>query len=145
MPSKVAVSNTFGLRAIVFNNAIATITFTNGTCTSPLSIIFNKNVKTEPQATTAACKAQQVTLKPGEQSGILSPNMSGVAYRATAPETTNASMTFKYGFETATNKLLWVVVFRDFSHSLFCLVLKNLLLLVLLLPPRHLLLQSQVH
>src|SRR5689334_8293049 len=50
VPSKVAVSNTFGLRGIVFNNSTATITFANGTCTSPLSITFNKNVITEPQA-----------------------------------------------------------------------------------------------
>jgi hypothetical protein len=57
IPSKVAVGNTFGLRGIVFNNSTATITFGNGTCTSPLSIIFNKNVMMEPQATTASCSA----------------------------------------------------------------------------------------
>jgi hypothetical protein len=33
---------------------------------------------TEPQTATAPCKAQQVTLKPGGQSPILSPNLSGV-------------------------------------------------------------------
>jgi hypothetical protein len=104
VPSKVAVGNTFGLRGIVFNNSTATITFSNGTCTSPLSITFNKNVMTEPQATTASCKAQQVTLKPGRQSPILSPNLSGIIYRATAPGMTNATMTFKYGAVTATSK-----------------------------------------
>src|SRR5438309_5110765 len=104
VPSKVAVGNTFGLRGIVFNNSTTTITFGNGTCTSPLSITFNKNVMTEPQATTASCKAQQVTLKPGGQSHILSPNLSGIIYRATAPGVTNATMTFKYGAVTATSK-----------------------------------------
>ncbi len=104
VPSKVAVSNTFGFRGIVFNNSTETITFANGTCTSPLSITFNKNVITEPQATTASCKAQQVTLKPGGQSPILSPNLSGLIYRATAPGMTNATMTFKYGAVTATSK-----------------------------------------
>jgi len=104
VPSKVAIGNTFGLRGIVFNNSTATITFGNGTCTSPLSITFNKNVITEPQATTASCKAQQVTLKPGGQSHILSPNLSGIIYRATAPGVTNATMTFKYGAVTATSK-----------------------------------------
>ncbi|PWU80187.1 MAG: hypothetical protein DLM72_13505 [Candidatus Nitrosopolaris wilkensis] len=104
IPSKVAVGNTFGLRGIVLNNSTATITFANGTCTSPISITFNKNVMTEPQATTASCKAQQVTLKPGEQSPILSPNLSGITYRATAPGVTNATMTFKYGAITATSK-----------------------------------------
>jgi hypothetical protein len=59
---------------------------------------------TEPQATTASCKAQQVTLKPGEQSHIPSPNLSGIIYRATAPGMTNATMTFKYGAVTATSK-----------------------------------------
>ena len=104
MPSKVAVGNTFGLRGIVFNNSTATITFGNGTCTSPLSITFNKNAMTEPQATTASCKAQQVTLKPGGQSHILSPNLSGVIYRATAPGMTNATISFKYGTITAASK-----------------------------------------
>jgi len=104
VPSKVAVGNTFGLRGIVFNNSTATITFSNGTCTSPLSITFNKNVTTEPQASTASCKAQQVTLKPGGQSHILSANLSGIIYRATAPGMTNATMTFKYGALTATSK-----------------------------------------
>jgi hypothetical protein len=89
IPSKVAVGNTFSLRGIVFNNSTATITFGNGTCTSPLSITFNKNVMIQPQATTASCKPQQVTLKPGGQSHILSPNLSGVIYRATAPGMTN--------------------------------------------------------
>jgi hypothetical protein len=104
VPSKVAVGNTFGLRGVVFNNSTATITFGNGTCTSPLSITFNKNVMIQPQATTASCKAQQVTLKPGGQSPILSPNLSGIIYRATAPGMTNATMTFKYGALTATSK-----------------------------------------
>jgi hypothetical protein len=104
IPSKVAVGNTFGLRGIVFNNSTATITFANGTCTAPLSITFNKNVMTVPQPTPASCKAQQVTLKPGEQSPILSPNLSGITYRATAPGMTNATMTFKYGVTTATSK-----------------------------------------
>lgn len=104
VPSKVAVSNTFGFRGIVFNNSTATITFDNGTCTSPLSITFNKNVITVPQTTTASCKAQQVTLKPGGQSHILSPNLSGIIYRATAPGMTNATMTFKYGAVTGTSK-----------------------------------------
>jgi len=103
-PSKVAVGNTFGLRAIVFNNSTATISFANGTCTSPLSITFNKNVMTEPQATTASCKTQQVTLKPGAQSPISSPNLSGITYRATAPGITNASMIFKYGGGPASSK-----------------------------------------
>jgi len=104
VPSKVAVSNIFGFRGIVFNNSTATITFANGTCTSPLYITFNKNVMTEPQATTASCKAQQVTLKPRGQSHIPSPNLSGLIYRATAPGMTNATVTFKYGAVTATSK-----------------------------------------
>jgi len=104
IPSKVALGNTFGLRGIVFNNSTATITFANGTCTSPLSITFNKNIMIRPQATTASCKAQVVTLKPGEQSPIPSPNLSGITYRATTPGMTNARITFKYGAVTATSK-----------------------------------------
>jgi hypothetical protein len=105
VPSKVVVGTTFGLKGVVFNNSTtATITFANGTCSSPLSITFNKNVLTEPQAATAPCKAQQVTLKPGEQSFILSPNLSGSIYRATAPGITNATMTLKYGAVIGTGK-----------------------------------------
>lgn len=58
----------------------------------------------QPQATTATCKAQQVTLKLGEQSHVRSPNLLGLTYRATAPGITNATMTFKYGALTATSK-----------------------------------------
>jgi hypothetical protein len=43
-------------------------------------------------------------LKPGGQSPILTPNLSGITYRATAPGMTNATMTFKYGALTATSK-----------------------------------------
>jgi len=104
VPSKVAVGSTFGFRGIVFNNSTATITFSNGTCTAPLSITFNKNVMSEPQTTTGTCKTQEVTLKRGEQSHILSPNLSGITYRATSPGLTNATMTFKYGATTTTSK-----------------------------------------
>ena len=104
IPSKVAVGNTFSLLGIVFNNSTTTIIFANGTCSSPISITFNRNVMTVPQAATASCKAQQVTLKPGEQSHILSPNLSGITYRATSPGMTNATMIFKYGAVTSASK-----------------------------------------
>jgi len=109
IPSKIAVGNRFSIGVTVFNNSSATITFANGTCTSspsPLSITFNRNAMIESQASAAAtpCKAQQVTLKPGEQSPVLSPNLSGIAYRATASGMTNATMTFKYGVEATTGK-----------------------------------------
>jgi hypothetical protein len=104
VPSKVAVGSTFGFRGIVFNNSTATITFSNGTCTAPLSITFNKNVVTEPQTATGTCKPQEVTLKPGEQSPILSPNLSGITYRATSPGSTNATMIFKYEATPTTSK-----------------------------------------
>lgn len=105
-PSIVASGSTFSIRAIAFNNSTATITFANGTCASPLSITFNKNVMIEPQPAAASCKAapQSITLKPGEQSPVLSPNLSGIAYRATAPGMTNATITFKYGVEAITGK-----------------------------------------
>jgi peptidoglycan/xylan/chitin deacetylase (PgdA/CDA1 family) len=105
-PSVVAVGKRFNLQGIVYNNSSATITFANGTCSpSPLSIKFNGKVMTEPQAAAAApCKAQQVTLKHGEQSAVLIPNISGISYVATAPGITNATMGFKYGDETATSK-----------------------------------------
>ncbi len=106
IPSTVTVGNAFKLQGIVFNNSSATIILDNGTCTaSPLSITFNANVVTELKAETAAsCKSQQVPLMPGEQSGIQAPNTSGMAYKATNPGMTNATMTFKYGVETARSK-----------------------------------------
>lgn len=104
VPSKVAVGSTFNLRGIVYNNSTTTITFANGTCTSPLSITFNKNVMTEPKPIPTTCKAQEVILNPGRQSPILSPNLSGITYRATAPGATNATMTFKYSAVIPTSK-----------------------------------------
>jgi peptidoglycan/xylan/chitin deacetylase (PgdA/CDA1 family) len=105
-PSSVAVGNKFSIRDTSFNNSSATITFTNGTCTSPLSITFNKTVMIENQAAAAPCKAppQQVILTSGEQSAILSPTLSGMAYKATTPGTTNATISFNYGVETPTGK-----------------------------------------
>jgi hypothetical protein len=104
IPSKVAVGNTFSVGGSVLNNSSATITFANGTCAaSPLSIKFNKNVVPESRSA-ASCKAQLATLKPGERSQIIQPNLSGITYRATAPGMTNASMIFKYAVETPTSK-----------------------------------------
>ncbi len=69
-----------------------------------LSITFDKNVVPETQATTASCKAQLVTLKPGEHSQIITPNLLGITYRATAAGTTNATIIFKYAVEIPTSK-----------------------------------------
>jgi len=104
VPSKVAVGSTFGLRGVVVNNSTATITFANGTCTSPLSVTFNKNALNEPQTTTSSCKAQQLTLKPGSQLPILISKLSGNIFRATSPGTTNASLIFKYGVVSPASK-----------------------------------------
>jgi hypothetical protein len=104
IPSKITVGNRFNIGVTVFNNSSSTITFTNGTCISPpspLSVTFNGNsmIESQPSAAGTPCKAQQVTLTPGEHSQI-----SGITYAATAPGTTNATMIFKYGVETATSK-----------------------------------------
>ncbi|MFZ0896233.1 MAG: hypothetical protein WAZ77_17175 [Candidatus Nitrosopolaris sp.] len=105
IPSKVAVGKTFSLGALVFNNSSATITFANGTCApSPLSITFNKNAVPETQAAAASCQAQQATLKPREHSQIITPNLLGIRYRATAPGMTNATIIFKYAVEIPTSK-----------------------------------------
>ena len=102
---RVYVGSTFSLRGIVVNNSTATISFANGTCASPLTITFNKNVVVEPHATTAVCKAQRALLKPGEKSSILSPNLSGIVYRAKAPGMTNATIIFKYEALLSTSNL----------------------------------------
>lgn len=106
IPSKVAAGTTFSLGALVLNNSTATITFANGTCArSPLSVTFDKNVVPISQSVaSASCKALQATLQPGERSQIISSNLSGMAYRATAPGMTNASIIFKYGVEIPTSK-----------------------------------------
>lgn len=105
IPSKVIVGNTFSVGGSVLNNSSATITFANGTCgASPLSIKFNKNVVPESRSAATSCKAQLATLKPGERSQIIQPNLSGLIYRATAPGMTNATMIFKYAVETPTSK-----------------------------------------
>jgi hypothetical protein len=105
IPSKVPVGTTFSLGALILNNSTATITFANGTCApSPLSVTFNKNAIPETQAASASCKPQQATLKPGERSQIVSPNLSSIIYRATAAGTTNATIIFKYGVEIPSSR-----------------------------------------
>lgn len=106
IPSKVAAGTTFRLGALVLNNSTATITFTNGTCArSPLSVTFDKNVvPTSQSVASASCKALQATLKPGERTQIISPNLSGMTYRATAPGMTNASIIFKFAVEIPASK-----------------------------------------
>ena len=105
VPSTVVVGSTFSIRGTVTNNSTATITFPNGTCNSPVSLDFNKNVMIENQGT-ASCTAltPEVTLKPGGESSILYPHLSGIVYRATAPGMTNATISFSYGVETPTGK-----------------------------------------
>src|SRR6266487_3232333 len=105
IPSTVVVGSTFSIRSTVTNNSTATITFPNGTCNSPVSLDFNKNVMIENQGT-ASCTAltPEVTLKPGGESSILYPHLSGIVYRATAPGMTNATISFSYGVETPTGK-----------------------------------------
>jgi hypothetical protein len=105
LPSTVVVGSTFSIRGNVINNSTATITFPNGTCNSPVSIDFNKNVLIENQGTASCTTATpDVTLKPGEQSSILYPFHSGIAFRATAPGMTNATISFSYGVEIPTGK-----------------------------------------
>lgn len=105
VPSKVAVGISFGIRAIVVNNSTSTITFTNGTCTPPLTVTFNINAASEPQTTHASCREQQVTLNPGGHSPILNSPLSGVTYRASSPGITNATLTFKYNVKAPTSKM----------------------------------------
>jgi hypothetical protein len=105
LPSTVVVGNTFSIRGNVINNSTATITFPNGTCNSPVSIDFNKNVMIENRGTASCTTAMpDVTLKPGEQSSILYPYLSGIAYRAIAPGMTNATISFSYGVKIPTGK-----------------------------------------
>jgi hypothetical protein len=105
LPSTVVVGSTFSIRGTVTNNSTATITFPNGTCNSPVSIDFNKNVMIENQGT-ASCTAStpDVSLKPGGQSSFLYPYLSGIAYKATGPGMTSATISFSYGVEIPTVK-----------------------------------------
>lgn len=123
-PSTVIAGNTFNIRAVVVNNSTATITFPNGTCNSPVSVDFNKNVITE-NVGTASCAGSTptVTLKPGDKTKIASPDLSGVAYKAITPGSTNATITFSYGVPgttavpSASNTLTRVYTFTVQSSS----------------------------
>jgi len=108
LPSTVVVGNTFSIQGTVINNSTAIITFPNGTCNSPLSIDFNKNVMIQNQAV-ALCTTSTpvVALRPGEQSGLLYPypHLSGIVYRAIAPGMTNATITFSYGIQAISGNI----------------------------------------
>ncbi len=45
-----------------------------------------------------------VALRPGEQSVLLYPHLSGIVYRAMAPGMTNATITFSYGIQATSGK-----------------------------------------
>jgi len=104
-PSPVSVGRIFNVGGIVFNNSTSAITFPNGTCNSPISIGFNKNVLVENQGI-ALCTTptKDVSLKPLQWSSIVSTQNSGIAYRATSPGITNALISFSYKVETANGK-----------------------------------------
>ncbi len=101
-PSTVSVGSTFNIEGLVFNNSTSPITFPNGTCNSPVSIDFSKNVMIESQGI-ALCTSptKDITLKPLQWSSIVSTHNSGIAYRATSPGITNATISFNYKVETA--------------------------------------------
>ncbi len=106
-PSTVSVGSTFNIEGIVFNNSTSVITFPNGTCNSPVSIDFDKNVQMESQGI-ALCTTptKDVILKPSQSASIASSPNSGIAYRATSQGITNATISFNYRVETANGKSL---------------------------------------
>lgn len=118
VPSKVVVGSAFSIRGTIVNNSTSTITFTNGTCTPPLSVNFDKNAVSEPQTTGASCKAKQVTLEPGGHSYILNSPLSGIIYRATSPGITNATLTFTYKVTGPTNKPLGDSISRVYTFNI---------------------------
>ena len=104
-PSTVHVGDTFNIEGVVINNSTDIITFPNGTCNSPISLDFDKNVLTENQGI-ALCTTpiKEVVLKPHQQSEILATNNSGIVYKAITPGMTNATISFNFGVEMASGK-----------------------------------------
>jgi hypothetical protein len=93
-PSVIHVGDVFTIMTTIINNSTKTISFNNA-CSSPLSVVFDKNVLTE---NSMGCFAlSKVFLKPGENMTVTGPS-SGIQYNATSAGITNANMTFAYDF-----------------------------------------------
>jgi hypothetical protein len=102
-PPTVHVGDKFNIEGIIINNSTHTIIFPNGTCNSPISLDFDKNVLTENQGIALCTKpTNEVILKPHQQSGWQSTNNSGIIYKATSPGATNAAISFSFGLKTLT-------------------------------------------
>jgi hypothetical protein len=101
-PAIIKVGDTFAINATLVNNSTNTINVQNG-CGGPFSVVFDNHATVDLKK---ICNwmAIQIILKPGEN--ITGTSLSSnLAYRATAPGTANATITFSYivGNQTSHN------------------------------------------
>jgi len=101
-PATIKVGDTFAINATLINNSPNTINVNNG-CGGPFSVVFYDHATVDLKK---ICNwmAVQIILKPGEN--ITGTSLSSnLAYRATAPGTANATITFSYivGNQTGPN------------------------------------------
>lgn len=99
-PTAIRVGDTFAINATLVNNSPNTITVKNG-CGGPFSIVFDSHAMVEVKK---VCNwmAPQIILDPGEN--IIGTSMaSNLDYKAVAPGTVNATVTFSYIVGNKTN------------------------------------------
>jgi hypothetical protein len=92
VPSVVKVGQTFEIKATVVNNSLETITY-QGLCESPLSAVFDMNVRIEQLPACAGLSTHE--LHSGERITMLGPG-PGIVYQATASGVTSAEVSFTY-------------------------------------------------
>jgi len=98
-PATIKVGDTFAINATLVNNSPNIINVHNG-CEGPFSVVFDNHAAVELKK---ICNWMpiQIILKPGKN--ITGTSLaSNLAYRATAPGTTNATVTFSYMVGTQT-------------------------------------------
>lgn len=93
VPSTIKVGDTFAINATLVNNSTNTINVKNG-CAGSFSVAFDDHAKSEV-AKVCNWMAIQIILKPGEKI-TTSSLASNLSYKAIAPGTANATVTFSY-------------------------------------------------
>lgn len=117
--STIKVGDTFAINATLVNNSTNTITVKNG-CGGPFSVTFDGHAKVELNK---VCNwmAIQIILHPGEN--ITGSSLaSNLAYRAIAPGTGNATITFSYVIDNKTSNLPFDSNYTDISKSILYVV-----------------------
>jgi hypothetical protein len=99
-PATIKVEDTFTINATLVNNS-TNIIFVHNDCLSPFSVTFDNHATVDMKEVCRWAAIQEM-LKPGQNMTVTGPG-SNLAYRAITAGTANATITFSYGIQNASN------------------------------------------